>query len=504
MKFLKKPAFFSSLSKKKIIGLVSFLVILISLPLAIFLSRQKQVYRGQAEGPEARPTRVKVSNLHGGGFSLSWVSAGMNNDNQFIDTTGWIKYGTAPNALNQIAYDDRARGSEENKQNFSSSTHHISLFDLTPNTTFYFKIKSGPYLFGLNVDGNGWVRGGTAKEQKTPRTLELLGNPHPAYGFIKNQAGEIVGSALVYARVKRNGDNIQSALLSTVTRAGEGWVVDLENTRGSGLGGFFNFGDSDRVLIEVQGAEKGTTFADFAVGGSSPAPDIILTSPDPDIPTSTPTTEPATTSTPTAGPTGTSTPTPTPLPTATPTPKPTPTPLPTPTPTPLPPTATPTSTPTQVPSTANLDFQVKFQGINNQKPVKTAKITLKNTGEAETTHEETVNLGSDQNGIWSGRIMNISPGTYDFYIKGWAHLQEKFEGITLAEGENSQDFSQTKLLAGDINDNNRIEALDLAVVIDHYWPDTPAGSPADFNLDGSVNALDIGLVIENYFLEGDS
>ncbi|HUS52083.1 MAG TPA: dockerin type I domain-containing protein [Candidatus Bathyarchaeia archaeon] len=495
---LKKPIFLSKLSKKQLISLASFLIILISLPLAIFLTKQQQSYQGRAVGPEARPAKVKITNLHGGGFSVSWASVSMNDAYQFIDTTGWVEYGTAQNSLNQTAYDDR--GGED----VSSTTHHVSIFYLNPDTTYYFKIKSGPYLFGLNVAGDGWVRGGAAKEQKTPKTLDLLGNPHPAYGYIKNQTGNIIGNALAYVRLKKDGSDTQSALLSTVTRANEGWVVDLKNARSSGLGNFFNFDNQDRVLVEIQAAEKGTASADFAVSGSSPAPDIALASPT--VPTATQTIPPTATPTPTGGPAATSTPTPTPLPTATPTPspKPTPTPLPTPTPTPLPPTATPTSTPTQVPNTVNLDFQVKFQGINNQKPVKTAKITLKKPGESETAHEETVNFNSNQSGVWSGRIMNISPGTYDLYIKGWAHLQKKFEGITLAEGENSQDFSGTSLLAGDINDNNRIEALDLAIVIEHYWPDTPANSPADFNLDGSVNALDIGLVIENYFLEGDS
>ncbi len=190
--------------------------------------------------------------------------------------------------------------------------------------------------------------------------------------------------------------------------------------------------------------------------------------------------------------------------TATPTATPSPTPSPTPTSTPTPlPTTTPTTTPTQTPSTANLNFQIRLQGIGQQRLDKTVKITLKKDDTLVDVYEN-VGISSDQDGIYSGRLMNIQPDTYDIYIKGWVHLQKKFENITLVEGENSQDFSDVILLAGDIDNigNNRVDAVDIAIVIDHYFPDTPVDSPADLNLDGKVNAIDIGLMIENYLKQG--
>jgi len=484
MNFLRKPIFISKLSKRQLITFVGFLIILISLPLAIFLVQQQQIYRGRALGPEAVPTNVKIANLHGEGFSVSWTSVNPTTG-AFQETTGSVFWGTDQNNLNQEAFDDRG-------QDISSTTHHVSIFNLNPNTTYYFKIKSGPDNYGKS--GESWVKAGAAIQQATPVELTLSGNPQPIYGYIKNQAGNKVEGALVYAKLKKDDSETKSALMSTVTKTDEGWVMDAKNARMENLTSFFGFDDNDQVLIEIQAAQNGIASADFTINNSSPAPDITVIPP-----TATPT------PTPTPTPTGTVTPTPTPtaIPTPTSTPTPTPTPVPTATPTPIPtPTGTPTPTPTQAPNTANLTFYVKFQGINTQRPNKTVKITLTKAGNIIATFENE-GVGSDENGVYAGKIMNVTPDTYDIFIKGWAHLQKKFEGITLAAGENSQDFSGTEFLAGDATGDDKINAQDIVILVQDYRPHTPPNSKADFNLDGIVNAQDVRFIVENYRREGE-
>lgn len=269
--FFKKSIFIPKLSRRQLISLVGFLVVLVSLPLTVFLVRQEQVYQTEAVGLEARPTRVEITNIHGGGFSVSWVSADKSDDNQFIETTGWIKYGTSSYKLDRVAYDDR--GGED----FLSTTHHVSIFNLKPETAYYFKIKSGPYLYGLNITGERWVRGGAVKRRNTKIAFELSGNPHPIYGYVKDQNGNQAEGALVYIRLKKDDSETKSKVLSTVTKASGGWTVDLKNSRTIGQKDrFFDFDNNDRVLIEVQAAQKGTTSADFAVSECSPASDVIL------------------------------------------------------------------------------------------------------------------------------------------------------------------------------------------------------------------------------------
>jgi len=482
MNFFKKPVFISKLSKRQLITFVGFLIILISLPLAIFLVQQQQIYRGRALGPEAVPTNVKIANLHGGGFSVSWTSVNPTTG-AFQETTGSVFWGTDQNNLNQEAFDDRG-------QDISSTTHHVSIFNLNPNTTYYLKIKSGPDNYGKS--GESWVKAGVAVQQATPVELTLSGNPQPIYGYIKNQAGNKVEGALVYAKLKKDDSETKSALMSTVTKTDEGWVMDAKNARMENLTSFFGFDDNDQVLIEIQAAQNGIASANFAINQCSPAQDITV------VP---PTVTPTLTSTPTLGPTAT--PTPTATLTPTPTPSLTPIPVPTTTPTPIPPpTGTPTPTPTPEPDKAHLTFKVRFQGINQQRPDKTVKITLTKAGNTIATFENE-GVGSDENGIYTGRIMNITPDTYDIFIKGWAHLQKKFSGITLTEGENTQDFSGTELLTGDATDDNKINAQDIVILVQDYRPNTPPNSLADFNLDGTVNAQDVRFIVENYRREGE-
>ncbi len=299
MKFpeIKKPNF-PKLSRKQIFSLLVFLFILVALPVAVFLVQQQQIYQEKAVGAEARPTNVKITNLHGGGFSVSWTSSDLGNDNSFTQTTGWLKYSPNQDNLDKTTYDDRGG------ENFSSTTHHVSIFNLNAETTYYFKIKSGPDLYGLNPAGERWVKGGTAKGQKTPKTLELSGNPRPIYGFIKDQGGNKISGALVYVRLKKDDSDTKSALMSTVTKSDEGWVVDIKNTRKQGLGAFFDFDGNDRVLIDVQAGQNGAASANFAISESSPSQDLILA-----IPTPTPTSLPTPSPTPTI--TGIPSPTPT-------------------------------------------------------------------------------------------------------------------------------------------------------------------------------------------------
>jgi hypothetical protein len=198
-----------------------------------------------------------------------------------------------------------------------------------------------------------------------------------------------------------------------------------------------------------------------------------------------------------------------------------------PTPTNMLPFTTATPTPIIVPDGNRLTISVKFQGIFTQKPDQVVKVTLTNT--TPTTDPITdpitdpvtdgivpasadiirdVSLSANSQGVYTGSTDNIPPGTYHIYIKGPRHLQKKFENIAINLGVNTYNWSNDSrflLLAGDILGNdNFVNALDLGKIIEDYFPNTPANSIADLNLDGTVNSIDIGFVIENYFRTGDT
>ncbi len=251
MSFSKKGIFALKISKKPLFGLVSFLILLVSLPLTVFLVKKQQIYSGKASftSLKAQPQKVKITNLHGGGFSVSWVSVDPLT-NSFLEAPGSIIYGTDQNNLNQEAFDDRGK-------DILSETHHISIFNLNPNTVYYFKIKSGSDLYGKS--GETWVKNGPAAQQRTPGLLTLNEEPFPLFGYIKDNAGQKISGALVYVRLKKNNQERYSDWMSTITTGG--WIVDAGNARINEEGILFNFNQSDQVLIEVAGRLRKTVRA---------------------------------------------------------------------------------------------------------------------------------------------------------------------------------------------------------------------------------------------------
>jgi len=191
-------------------------------------------------------------------------------------------------------------------------------------------------------------------------------------------------------------------------------------------------------------------------------------------------------------------------PTATPTPTPAPTSTITPTPT-FVPTSTPT--PTMAPNTARLTFKIKFQLITSsrsRKLNKNVRVILKQ-GNIE-KYREVIEVASDQNAVYSGTLVNITPGTYDILIKGWAHLQKKFQNITLNEGENVVDWSGTPLIVGDTYGNdlgdNKIQMEDVTAVIANWiqnsTPVTPTNLKYDLDDNGFIQMEDVTAVIANW------
>lgn len=165
-----------------------------------------------------------------------------------------------------------------------------------------------------------------------------------------------------------------------------------------------------------------------------------------------------------------------------------------------------------------LDLKLRFQGIDRQPPATQAQLVRVGLsgGDIDKTIYKKAVFTPNADGVWTGRVVykgvsELSDGAVR--IKGSKHIQKKYchnkpkesgpgfyvcenEGIVLREGVNTLDFTGVMQLAGDINQDGRVNAVDINVVR------SSLGSTAaddlvfgDMNNDGVINSIDDGLNI---------
>ena len=124
---------------------------------------------------------------------------------------------------------------------------------------------------------------------------------------------------------------------------------------------------------------------------------------------------------------------------------------------------------------------------------------------------------NNDNGVFRNAndlLTNITPGTYDLYLKGPVHLTRHFTGVVLNAGYNYASFvaPEQKLIAGDgVNlitypnlppdSNNKVDIDDFTLLVQDY---NKTGSPADFNLTGTVDIDDFLILVQNYNKTGEN
>lgn len=108
--------------------LLALSILIIGLGTGVILVSQKQLFKSQA-GPTQEPKNITVANLTGSSISIIWQT------NKAI--TGFIQAGLT-SSLGQTFLDDR----DLNTPN-PYKLHFVTLSNLKPQTTYYYKIISG-------------------------------------------------------------------------------------------------------------------------------------------------------------------------------------------------------------------------------------------------------------------------------------------------------------------------------------------------------------------------
>ena len=236
------------MNKRKVITILSTVLLLVALPVSVFLVGKQQNLFLKAS-PEEVPKEIKIANISDNSFSVSWITG--------KSVIGFLVYGKSE-GLGFTASDDRDTASK-----VSRTTHHITVKNLEPGTRYFFKMGSG---------GSAYDNSGTSYVVTTaPTTNDPPPLADPAYGKVLGATGGSLADALVYLTLEGGTP------LSTYTREAGNWLITLNNARTADLSRFIKYsGTGVRMSIYVQAADKGIAQASADTQNDSPVPNIKI------------------------------------------------------------------------------------------------------------------------------------------------------------------------------------------------------------------------------------
>lgn len=216
----------------------------------IFLISQSSNWFLQAEA-EIIPKQIKITNLADSSFTVSWIT-----DNQ---TLGFIQYGR-DQSLPFTANDDRDQSTGVGQKYF---THHITLKNLEPKTTYFFKIGSEKKVF--DDDGQSYNITTGPQIQDNPLPSDVV------YGTIANTDGSPASDVIVYLSLS---DTVPQ---SSVVKDSGNWIIPLNQARSTDLSSYSNY-DKNLATEElfIQAGTVGTATAIATTDNDSPIPTITL------------------------------------------------------------------------------------------------------------------------------------------------------------------------------------------------------------------------------------
>ena len=184
---------------------------------------------------------------------------------------GYLRWGADPANLSGRAEDDRGAG-------VVSTTHHVTIGNLTPRTVYYVDLVSG-----TTVDNNG----GAHYRVTTGPALDPGSPAPPVYGQVSRPDGPSPAGILVYATV-RDGDGrgtpgASSLLSSIVQEKDQGyWYLNLGLARLVDLSGPFSYSTSgDKLALRFMGGPGQALELTLDTGAAAPAAPITLPAPPP-------------------------------------------------------------------------------------------------------------------------------------------------------------------------------------------------------------------------------
>lgn len=488
------------MTKKKNLTLpfLTSLYLVVILFFSFYLLLHQTIFQKRAIGEDYPPEEVKISNITSRSFTVSWLTEGI--------TNGTILLGESREAVENSK--NLITGFDERGPVTFSKTHYITIHNLNPNKQYFFLIQSGPAYYFKNLSGT-WGKNGLAAEQKTASEINFdpgkpisstnaegsyslepgswdpcsdgtengLVNPcfrpNLIYGEVFDKNSLNVSGAITYLEIPG-----KSTSLSNLTNSRGKWSINLANLRETNLIGYLPYDPAkDLIRLTIRGGEKGFSSVYKLIPNVISASCLNLS---PKNCSSTPIDEtnpvivqllPQTTISPTSFLS----------------------------PVPSQPHTLPLATPTPF---ALLELKIKLQAVEQKAPDTKVSLILKKEGKDLPYLSKNLAVTADDLGNYRGIFTPAPISTFDILVKEPTHLGRKIDSFKVIPGKNLLDLSSSPLAAGDLNNDDRINAEDLGIFVAEYRSNEPRLNLADLNLDGQVNSEDLGILLSNYREEG--
>lgn len=241
----EKPSVVSALQKLFFVFLSLILIILAVTVLTYFIE------------PTDSPQNVFISNISDHQATISWTTKKPTRGQAAVSLKNNLPF------IPVFVKTHKDDGEKSLKQQNFYTTHHITINNLQPSTSYYFKIYQG-------------LRGVYSGQLQTSPTLDFLPAPNPVYGkVVKGDGKTAVVGAMVYFWAT-TPDGQKSTLLSTLTSLDGGWSVDLANLRSQDLTKTFPYGKGVTEEIVVERGTRGKVKTQTVPGKDKPWGNVIL------------------------------------------------------------------------------------------------------------------------------------------------------------------------------------------------------------------------------------
>lgn len=198
-----------------------------------------------------RPKNVRITNVADNKFTVSWTTT--------ESTQGAVEWGEVGQKLNKMGVDDRDSAGSSGKY----LTHHVTVSELQPETSYAFRILSGEQK--TRFDNNG-----APYSLTTGPTIAVTPVAVSFYGQVETEAGQPSGGAIIYITVPG------AAPISVLTKASGSYSTSLTTIRTSDLSEYVAHDPKATVISILATDGKKESNVSVSTTNAAPVPTIVM------------------------------------------------------------------------------------------------------------------------------------------------------------------------------------------------------------------------------------